>query len=67
MPPDKIRTLPFGTGLILLRAAPPVVARLRMWTARSDAEELRANRAEIEMLMQKPAQAGPAEDAASED
>jgi type IV secretion system protein VirD4 len=29
MPPDVIRTLPFGTGLILLRAAPPIVAKLR--------------------------------------
>jgi type IV secretion system protein VirD4 len=54
MPPDTIRTLPFGTGLIMLRAAPPVVASLRMWTARPDAKELRANRAEIEGLMRAP-------------
>lgn len=33
MPPERIRTLPFGTGLILLRSAPPIVARLRPWTA----------------------------------
>lgn len=55
MPPDVIRTMPFGTGLILLRAAPPVIARLRMWTARPDAERLRSNRAEIEGLMREPA------------
>jgi type IV secretion system protein VirD4 len=55
MPPDVIRTMPFGTGLILLRAAPPVIAQLRMWTARPDAEQLRTNRAEIEGLMREPA------------
>ena len=25
MPPERIRTLPFGTGLVLLRSAPPIV------------------------------------------
>lgn len=29
MPPDAIRTLPFGTALVLLRSAPPIVTRLR--------------------------------------
>lgn len=29
MPPERIRTLPFGTGLVLLRSAPPIIARLR--------------------------------------
>jgi type IV secretion system protein VirD4 len=33
MPPERIRTLPFGTGLVLLRSAPPIVADLRQWTA----------------------------------
>ena len=55
MPPDTIRTLPFGTGLIMLRAAPPIIASLQMWTARPDAKELRANREEIEGLMRAPA------------
>jgi type IV secretion system protein VirD4 len=32
MPPERIRMLPFGTGLILLRSAPPIVTRLRAWT-----------------------------------
>ena len=35
MPPERIRTLPFGTGLVLLRSAPPIVADLRPWTSRS--------------------------------
>jgi type IV secretion system protein VirD4 len=52
MPPDTIRTLPFGTGLIMLRAAPPIIASLRMWTTRPDAQTLRKNRAELEASMQ---------------
>lgn len=53
MPPDVIRTLPFGTGLVLLRSAPPIVTRLRAWTTRSDAATLRENRAGIEALLQQ--------------
>jgi type IV secretory pathway TraG/TraD family ATPase VirD4 len=34
MPPERIRTLPLGTGLVLLRSAPPIVADLRGWTTR---------------------------------
>ncbi|GAB3129436.1 hypothetical protein GCM10027056_31440 [Glaciibacter psychrotolerans] len=54
MPPDTIRTLPFGTGLIMLRSAPPIVARLRTWTDRPDSKELRSNREEIESLLRVP-------------
>ncbi|WP_438854873.1 type IV secretory system conjugative DNA transfer family protein [Agromyces sp. M3QZ16-3] len=61
MPPDTIRTLPFGTGLILLRAAPPVIAKLRMWTNRADAAQLRAHRNEIERLLRVPPRAVTAE------
>ena len=61
MPPDTIRTLPFGTGLILLRAAPPVVASLRMWTSRPDAKTLKEDRADIEALMRAPTHDEPAE------
>ena len=32
MPPERIRTLPFGTGLVLFRSAPPIVTTLRRWT-----------------------------------
>ncbi|WP_185996257.1 TraM recognition domain-containing protein [Nocardioides campestrisoli] len=31
MPPERMRTLPFGTGLVLLRSAPPIVVNLRPW------------------------------------
>lgn len=32
MPPETIRALPFGTALMLLRSAPPIVADLTRWT-----------------------------------
>ena len=34
LPPEQIRMLPFGTCLVLLRSAPPIVARLRSWHTR---------------------------------
>lgn len=51
MPPEAIRTLPFGVGITLLRSARPIITDLRAWTARPDAKELRADRAEIEALL----------------
>ncbi|WP_347125354.1 type IV secretory system conjugative DNA transfer family protein [Microbacterium sp. SY138] len=53
MPPDAIRTLPFGTALVLLRSAPPIVTRLRTWSQRSDAARLRSDRTEVETLLQQ--------------
>ena len=48
MPPDTIRRLPFGTGLVLLRAAPPIITRLRRWTEHPDGKQLIADRAAVE-------------------
>lgn len=48
LPPEKIRTLPFGTGIILLRSAPPIMTALRPWTKRTDAPQLRADRTLVE-------------------
>ncbi|MHA7246918.1 type IV secretory system conjugative DNA transfer family protein [Arthrobacter tecti] len=56
LPPDRIRTLPFGTGITLLRSAPPIVTDLRAWPARPDAAKLKTDRAEIEALLRHPAQ-----------
>jgi len=53
MPPDTIRTLPFGAALVLLRAAPPIVTRMRTSTDRPDAKALRADRAGIEATLQR--------------
>ncbi|UPW02900.1 TraM recognition domain-containing protein [Rhodococcus pyridinivorans] len=55
LPPDRIRTLPFGTGVTLLRSAPPIVTDLRAWSSRPDASQLGTDRAAIEALLQRPA------------
>ncbi|MFC5274147.1 TraM recognition domain-containing protein [Brachybacterium sacelli] len=54
LPPDRIRTLPFGTGVTLLRSAPPIVTDLRAWPSRPDADQLREDRAVIEALLRRP-------------
>ena len=53
LPPDRLRTLPFGTGITMLRSAPPIVTNLRSWVSRDDAKTLRADRTEIENLLQQ--------------
>lgn len=53
MPPETIRTLPFGTALVLLRSAPPIVTDLRSWTARPDADQLRDNRSAVESALRR--------------
>jgi type IV secretory pathway TraG/TraD family ATPase VirD4 len=52
-PPDRIRRLPFGTGIVLLRSAPPIVTDLHPWPKRPDATQLTADRAEIEALLRR--------------
>ncbi len=51
LPPDALRTMPFGLGTILLRAAPPIVADLRPWTGRPDADQLTEQRRKIEQTL----------------
>ena len=53
MPPEAIRTLPFGTALVLLRSAPPLVTTLRPWTDRDDAEQLHHERAQVEGTLRR--------------
>lgn len=53
LPPDRIRTLPFGTGVTLLRSAPPIVTDLRAWPSRPDATRLTQDRAEIEAVLRE--------------
>nr|WP_166355044.1 type IV secretory system conjugative DNA transfer family protein [Phytoactinopolyspora limicola] len=48
MPPDVLRTLPFGTGVTLLRTARPIVTTLRPWTKRNDADQLAEDRDDLE-------------------
>lgn len=54
LPPDRVRTLPFGTGVILLRSAPPIITDLRPWPKRADGDKLRLDRAAVEALMEGP-------------
>lgn len=53
MPPETIRMLPFGTALVLLRSAPPLVTHLHAWTKRPDAKQLLAERAAIEQTLRR--------------
>ena len=53
MPPETIRTLPFGTGLVLLRSAPPLVTDLSPWTTRPDATALRTERSGVEESLRR--------------
>jgi type IV secretion system protein VirD4 len=48
MPPSLLRTLPFGTGVLLLRHARPVVIDLHGWPSRPDADRLATGRADVE-------------------
>jgi type IV secretory pathway TraG/TraD family ATPase VirD4 len=41
LPPDVIRTLPFGTGILLARTAPPILLNMAPWTARPDSAQIR--------------------------
>ncbi len=54
LPPDRIRTLPFGTGVILLRSTPPIITDLHPWPKRTDGEKLRLDRSATEALLENP-------------
>jgi len=53
--PSMLRRIGFGHGLLLLRSAPPAMLTLRPWTARRDAAQLRAARAELEEAVRRAA------------
>jgi type IV secretion system protein VirD4 len=46
--PGQLRTLRFGSGVLLLRSAPPIMLTLRGWIDRPDAQRLREGRAALE-------------------
>ena len=50
--PARLRTLPFGTAVLLMRAAPPIALTMTRWTARKDATQLAADRAAVEADIQ---------------
>ena len=45
--PGQLRTLPFGTGVLLLRSARPIVLTLGQWVDRKDSQQLLAERADL--------------------
>nr|WP_152363251.1 type IV secretory system conjugative DNA transfer family protein [Microlunatus speluncae] len=53
MPPNRIRTLPFGIGITLLRSTRPIITDLRAWPDRRDADQLRRDRAHLEQLLHR--------------
>jgi type IV secretory pathway TraG/TraD family ATPase VirD4 len=53
MPPEILRTLPFGIAVTLLRAAQPVITDLRPWTRRQDGRILVADRAMVEATLRQ--------------
>jgi type IV secretory pathway TraG/TraD family ATPase VirD4 len=55
MASSRLRTLPFGTGVLLLRSARPIVLDLQPWTARRDAAALAAGRAQVEADLRRAA------------
>jgi hypothetical protein len=57
-----LRTLPFGTAVLLLRHTRPVVVDLLPWTQRRDADELATHRSDVEAAMagHRPLNAGTA-------
>ena len=52
-PPEITRTLPFGTALVLLRSAPPLVTDLCPWTDRKEAERIHRARADVESALRR--------------
>lgn len=46
--PSALRTLPFGSAILLMKSAPPIALNLSPWTSRKDAKALTADRDEVE-------------------
>ena len=55
MDTSRLRTLPFGTGVLMLRSAPPIVLDLAPWTGRPDADRLQADRDTVEQSLRRTA------------
>ena len=53
--PARLRTLPFGTGVLLLRSAPPIILDLTRWTERPDGKRLTADKGRLEEVVRAAA------------
>jgi type IV secretion system protein VirD4 len=52
MDPSQLRMLPFGTAVLMLRAARPIVLTMTSWTKRPEAAELRSSRRRLEEVIE---------------
>jgi len=53
MPPETIRTLPFGVGVTLLRSTRPIITDLHPWTNRTDGSQLVDDRTAVEQMLRQ--------------
>jgi type IV secretory pathway TraG/TraD family ATPase VirD4 len=53
--PAQLRTLPFGTGVLLLRTAKPIVLNMTPWPSRRDAARLETGKQHVEAVLQEAA------------
>lgn len=51
--PGQLRTLPFGTAVLLMRAAPPIDLTMTPWTKRKDAKFLAGDRLVVEEVIHR--------------
>jgi len=57
--PAELRTLPFGSAVLLLRSAPPIALTMSPWTERKDAKDLTAARLDLEQKIRHASHAHP--------
>jgi len=53
MDPSRLRMLPFGTAVLMLRAARPIVLSMTAWTKRPEAAELQRSRRRLEEVIER--------------
>lgn len=58
--PAKLRTLPFGTAILFMRAAPAIALRLHPWTKRRNGRQLDADRRATEVQARSAPPRAPA-------
>jgi len=53
MDTSRLRMLPFGTAVLMLRAARPIVLSMKLWTKRPDAAALQLSRRRLEGVIER--------------
>jgi len=59
MDPSRLRMLPFGTAVLMLRAARPIVLSMTSWTKRPEAAELQRSRRRLEAVIERASSQAP--------